>query len=63
MLGGLGVRYQNVQFSLVAGSDAGGCRNVHSGVADGRRDPRQGAGRVFDIDGQVERFVSRVKAL
>jgi hypothetical protein len=53
--GGFGVRNEDVQLDLVAVSDARRRRQVDAGIADRRRDPRQGPRLVLDLDNQVER--------
>jgi len=52
---GFGVRNEDVQLDLVAVSDARRRRQVDAGIADRRRDPRQGPRLVLDLDNQVER--------
>ena len=51
---GLGVGDEDVQLGPLARPDARGRRDVHARVADRRRDLRQRAGRVLDVDDQVD---------
>ena len=57
MLRGLGVRDEDVELGPLARPDACGGRDVHAGVADRGRHPRQRPGRVLDVDDQVDRHV------
>jgi hypothetical protein len=55
VLGGLGVRNEDVQLDLVSRSDACRRSQVHARVADRGRDPGQGPGFVLELYDQVER--------
>ena len=56
--GGLRVRDEDVQLGALVRPEARGRRDVHAGVADRGRDLRQRAGRVLDVDDQVDRHGS-----
>ena len=53
VLRGTGMGDEDVQFGSVSRTDARGCRNVHSGVADGPGDAGQRPRFVLDLDDQI----------
>jgi len=54
VLGGFGVRNEDVQLDLLGRTDARRGRKVDAGVAGRGRDAGQGPGLVLDLDNQVE---------
>jgi hypothetical protein len=48
------VRDEDVELGPLTGADARGRGDVHAGIADRGRDPRQRPGGVFDVDDQVD---------